>query len=241
MDRARAAVIVERRSLVREALAHVVGRAQLEVVASVPTLGDFDRKIVSNGPFLVMIGLATEADLALQDIKRHREQHRSDRIVVLSDSENRDDLALSFIREGVDAYLDELTTPELLLKALDLVLMGGSVVPASVMDRLVGEMNGSMTQVSRGTGMTTRDIKEGSRLSTREMAVLGCLVDGSPNKVIARKVEMAEATVKVHVKAILRKIGVKNRTEAAIWAITSGGLALPSNRQAIRLEASQVQ
>jgi two-component system nitrate/nitrite response regulator NarL len=43
-------------------------------------------------------------------------------------------------------------------------------------------------------------------------------MDGEPNKVIARKLHVAEATVKVHIKAILRKIGVANRTQAAMWA-----------------------
>jgi two-component system, NarL family, nitrate/nitrite response regulator NarL len=44
------------------------------------------------------------------------------------------------------------------------------------------------------------------------------LKEGSPNKVIARKLDMAEATVKVHIKSLLRKIEVGNRTQAAIWA-----------------------
>jgi two-component system nitrate/nitrite response regulator NarL len=51
------------------------------------------------------------------------------------------------------------------------------------------------------------------------------LVKGDSNKSIARKIEIAEATVKVHVKAILRKIGVHNRTQAAIWAMNKGSLA----------------
>ena len=46
-----------------------------------------------------------------------------------------------------------------------------------------------------------------------------CLMQGSPNKVIARKLDVAEATVKVHIKAILRKIRVANRTQAAMWAV----------------------
>ena len=45
-----------------------------------------------------------------------------------------------------------------------------------------------------------------------------CLRDGAPNKVIARKLNLSEATVKVHVKAILKKIGASNRTQAALWA-----------------------
>ncbi len=62
-------------------------------------------------------------------------------------------------------------------------------------------------------------------LSTRESQILHCLTDGAPNKVIARKLDVAEATVKVHVKAILRKIGAANRTQAAMWATTH----LPTN------------
>jgi DNA-binding CsgD family transcriptional regulator len=57
------------------------------------------------------------------------------------------------------------------------------------------------------------------RLSARQQSILHCLVEGDSNKAIARRMAMAEATVKVHVKAILRKIRVHNRTQAAIWAM----------------------
>jgi two-component system nitrate/nitrite response regulator NarL len=58
----------------------------------------------------------------------------------------------------------------------------------------------------------------GCKLSAREVQILNCLRQGAPNKAIARRLEVAEATVKVHIKAILRKIGVANRTQAAMWA-----------------------
>jgi two-component system nitrate/nitrite response regulator NarL len=57
-------------------------------------------------------------------------------------------------------------------------------------------------------------------LSGREEAILRLLTEGAPNKIIARKLGMAEATVKVHVKAILRKLRAQNRTQAAMWATT---------------------
>ena len=60
------------------------------------------------------------------------------------------------------------------------------------------------------------------RLSARHKSILSCLIEGDSNKVIARKINIAEATVKVHVKAILRRIHVHNRTQAAIWAMNSG-------------------
>ena len=60
------------------------------------------------------------------------------------------------------------------------------------------------------------------RLSARQQSILHCLIQGDSNKAIARKLAIAEATVKVHVKAILRRIRVHNRTQAAIWAMSNG-------------------
>ncbi|TIV05318.1 MAG: hypothetical protein E5W02_28205, partial [Mesorhizobium sp.] len=66
--------------------------------------------------------------------------------------------------------------------------------------------------------------RELSALSNREKSILSCLIEGESNKTIARKIDIAEATVKVHVKAILRKIRVRNRTQAAVWAMNHGVL-----------------
>ena len=57
--------------------------------------------------------------------------------------------------------------------------------------------------------------------------ILRCIIEGNSNKCIARKIDIAEATVKVHVKAILRKIRVQNRTQAAIWGINNGSHTQP--------------
>ncbi|TIM09523.1 MAG: response regulator transcription factor [Mesorhizobium sp.] len=61
-------------------------------------------------------------------------------------------------------------------------------------------------------------------LSNRENCILRRLIEGESNKAIAREINIAEATVKVHVKAILRKIRVRNRTQAAVWAMNHGML-----------------
>ena len=67
------------------------------------------------------------------------------------------------------------------------------------------------------------------QLSSREESVLRCLIKGDSNKRIARKMDIAEATVKVHVKAILRKIRVQNRTQAAIWGMNNGSVIRLAN------------
>jgi two-component system nitrate/nitrite response regulator NarL len=98
---------------------------------------------------------------------------------------------------------------------LDLIVLGEHVFPSQTLDLL----------------RTGRFLEEPAKLSVcdqtkvlsaREVEVLNCLSVGSANKVIARQFGITEATVKVHVKAILRKIQVKNRTEAAIWARSHG-------------------
>src|SRR5258708_10352833 len=65
------------------------------------------------------------------------------------------------------------------------------------------------------------------QLSTREKSILRCLIEGDSNKCIARKIDIAEATVKVHVKAILRKIRVQKRTQAAIWGMRLANTSAP--------------
>jgi two-component system, NarL family, nitrate/nitrite response regulator NarL len=81
-------------------------------------------------------------------------------------------------------------------------------------DNVVG--SGTDAHLPRGKSSGAR------RLSARQQSILRCLVQGDSNKTIARKIGISEATVKVHVKAVLRRIRVSNRTQAAIWAMTNG-------------------
>jgi len=69
------------------------------------------------------------------------------------------------------------------------------------------------------------------QLSGREAAIMRALVQGASNKVIAFRLNITEATVKVHVKGILRKIQVKNRTQAAIWALHHQALPRSEHRE----------
>ena len=73
-----------------------------------------------------------------------------------------------------------------------------------------------------------------------EDLILKDLVKGLPNKIIARKLDIAEATVKVHMKSVLRKVRVANRTQAAIWALENGYAANNLHPELPRLEAVQL-
>jgi DNA-binding CsgD family transcriptional regulator len=83
------------------------------------------------------------------------------------------------------------------------------------------------------------DLQNGiPQLSDRERSILHCLIQGASNKMIARRIGIAESTVKVHVKTILRKIRAHNRTQAAIWAMSNN--VFTSTREAGLLSHSPV-
>ena len=143
-----------------------------------------------------------------------REHLRLARIVLIGDGCDsatvRQSLAI-----GANGYLARQVSYEPLILMLELVSMGEKVLPTEFVDDFAS--NGHIAAVTRWD-----DVKARNNLSDREIGILRCLVEGDANKVIARKLGIAEATVKVHVKAILRKLHVLNRTQAAIWVVNQG-------------------
>ncbi len=93
-------------------------------------------------------------------------------------------------------------------------MLGESVLPSAVIRSIVDRDQ----PLQDNTGEPKLSDPKACKLSVREAAVLSYLKEGAPNKIIARQFDITEATVKVHVKAILRKIGAANRTQAAMWA-----------------------
>jgi two-component system, NarL family, nitrate/nitrite response regulator NarL len=150
---------------------------------------------------LVIIDADQNADRMTEMVSQAKEHFPNARVFVLADHLDPD-----FVMQGRDAGADGfcLTTSsrEVLIKSLELVMLGLAVLPSVV-----------LRAIFQGTtGVAVR------KLTHREAQILRCLTTGDSNKAIARKFDLAEATVKIHVKAILRKIGAANRTQAAVWA-----------------------
>lgn len=133
------------------------------------------------------------------------------KVVVLT---HQYDLAAAKAAFGAGAMgfvLDQLPT-DALLASFNLAANGVPMMPAQMAQTITAK------QGADGAKSTLA----GENLSDREREVLRCLVMGDPNKLISRKLDISEATVKVHVKALLRKLKVANRTQAAIKAIGEG-------------------
>ena len=118
----------------------------------------------------------------------------------------------SALVRGANGYIARHLPCLPLLLMLDLVVLGETILSRAFVDKIV--------LGSQPTALRRWDRAEAPHgLSERELGILRCLTSGEANKVIARKLGITEATVKIHIKAILRKLHVINRTQAAIWVV----------------------
>jgi two-component system nitrate/nitrite response regulator NarL len=166
----------------------------------------------------VIVEAKQNASRFVELVGQVKERSPEARIVALADQ-----FDLSFVRlgheAGVHGYCLAATAPEVLIKSFELVMLGETVVPSAVLRSIAIEDIQDRDQPLWDNMAEARlsDLKT-CKLSARERQILSCLREGAPNKLIARKLDITEATIKVHVKAILRKIGASNRTQAAMWA-----------------------
>ena len=235
-----AIVIVAANALLRECLTQILSAANFCVIASMPCADDHAlSRLPQARSILLIIDMSDDFQAGLKQIESFKGRYPRGRVVVLADQHPLNEL-LSAFQAGANAYLAKVATCEAFIKSIELVMLGGTFLPPEVLtlisNRQSRRQNGGAADADDGAegGQTTAtDVgpnkrvlqAEGSyasRLSARQQSILGCLVQGDSNKAIARKMALAEATVKVHIKAILRKVRVRNRTQAAIWAKSNG-------------------
>jgi two-component system, NarL family, nitrate/nitrite response regulator NarL len=159
-------------------------------------------------PDLVILDLNMEGMDGVQTLRHLREAGCTARIAMLTVSDQDQDL-IAALRAGADGYLLKDTEPEDLLRQLQQIMQGRLVLTDRLGEHLARAMRAPESSALRGQPSFT----------PREQEVLGLLADGLSNKLIARELELSEGTVKVHVKHILKKLGLHSRLEAALWAV----------------------
>jgi DNA-binding NarL/FixJ family response regulator len=137
-------------------------------------------------------------------------------VVVLS-GESDPAVVRAAIERGAMGFIPKSATPEVLIEALRLVLAQGVYLPVEVLAAKAAE-GGQPAPGGDGAGANPG-------LTPRQMEVLRYVIQGKPNKVIARELNLSEATVKVHLSSVLRAFGARNRTEA-VYAAAKLGMRL---------------
>lgn len=135
-------------------------------------------------------------------------------VIVLSDREEAEEGVTAF-REGVQGYIPTSLAPRLVIYAIRIVLAGGTFYPA---EALVRARQLLRPEIERTPYLDQVMIERRKQWPPRQREVLSLLVQGKANKVIARTMGIEETTVKVYLRLIMGKLGVANRTQAAIAA-----------------------
>ncbi len=124
---------------------------------------------------------------------------------------------------GASGYIPKSSTGDVMLSALRLVLSGGVYVPPDMLWSAGLQQPAELETPDRPPPRPNPSVVPGvGGLTGRQLEVLACLVEGKSNKQIARELAVSENTVKIHVAAILRALGVNNRTQAAVVARQQG-------------------
>ena len=208
-------VLIGPSSLFLEGLRHILNKTDFRVVAVKSKAEQWIRRQGQEpGNILFIVDGAREPEAACRQIQLLKERHPEAFITALIDSNQLADFAELF-QAGAKACLAKGVSSSIFLKSLELVMLGETLLPSSILSSMCARLE---MQVSSMPVTAPQ-----ARLSAQEERILGFLVKGHSNKAIARELAITDATVKVHVKAILKKIGAQNRTQAAIWATRNPG------------------
>jgi two-component system, NarL family, nitrate/nitrite response regulator NarL len=224
-------VVIDKSALFRAGLKHILAGTRFRVIADYPALRDLPKNTINGKPCVLLIGLDREGAIAVFPQLSSLALPEQNRLrVILLTEVFRVSESLAAIEAGADGYLVKTEiSPETLLKSLELVLEGNITITQGLTKLLrsgtppagIPAVNCLESVSSNGHALPDGDAAQTDdfrRLSIRERMILSHLMQGASNKHIARTLNIAEATVKVHVKSLLRKIRVNNRTQAAIWA-----------------------
>ncbi len=214
---ARKIALIDPKPLTRYATSEMLAAAlpRYQVVAAA-TCGELlaNQEGPANRPRLVIVnvrcaGLADGG--ARQSVQVLKQQLPDASVIALSDRDDAEDV-VDALALGLRGYIPTSTDPEVAFAAVRLVDAGGTFIPPNA-------LNASSARPESGAEITSlngRDIAAHALdLTPREVSVVNLLREGKPNKLIALDLRMQESTVKVHVRSIMKKLKVANRTQAA--------------------------
>ena len=210
-------LLIDDHALVRKGIEELLQSRGVQVVASVGSGEEGVRRARELPADLILLDVKMPGMNGIETLKQLRASGVGAPVVMLTMSREDADLSAA-LRAGAQGYLLKDIEPEELVPALEAALHGNNVVAR--------ELVGTLARLVRAdTGREPAALRPAAafaELTPRELEILECIADGSSNKMIARALDITDGTVKLHVKAILRKLGMRSRVEAAVSAVEHG-------------------
>jgi two-component system nitrate/nitrite response regulator NarL len=210
-------LVVDDHTLFRRGLvALLAAEPSLQVVGEAGDAAEAVRKAQALRPDLVLLDNHLPGATGIQALAELKGASPGTKIVLLTVSEDEHDLQAA-LRAGANGYLLKTIEGDALAPAIQRVMRGEPVISPELLGKLVAALQAPGLSVPPPAAPALA----GPALSPREQEVLRQIARGASNKAIARSLEIAETTVKIHVQHILRKLGVSSRVQAAV-AVSSG-------------------
>ena len=201
-------MLVDDHPLLRKGLKQLIAMEDdMKVVAEASSGLDALKLAEEYDPDLIVLDLNMQGMDGIQTLKRLRDKGVSSRIIILTVSDADDDVVAA-ITNGADGYLLKDMEPELLLEQIHRAVTGKMVLSEAI------------TEILATALLQPKSVNSPlSSLTNREYEILSLIAQGMSNKMIARELDISDGTVKVHVKHLLKKLGLRSRVEAAVWMV----------------------
>lgn len=213
-------LVVDDHNLFRRGLIALLSQdGRFDVTCEAADMGEALRCAQRSRPDLILLDNHLPGVRGVDGIAALKEAAPGARVLMLTVSENEEDLAAA-LQAGADGYLLKTVESDQLCESIVKVLGGESVVSPEMMTKLVAAFRAKPASGAPLVAASTAGTEAAgiALLSAREREVLSLIARGDSNKVIARSLEIAETTVKIHVQHILRKLQLSSRVQAAVYA-----------------------
>jgi two-component system nitrate/nitrite response regulator NarL len=214
-------LLVDDHTLFRRGLSSLLGRdARIVVVGDAADAGEAQRRALELQPDLILLDNHLPGVTGVEAIRSLQEASPRARVVMLTVSEDALDMA-GALRSGAAGYLLKTMDGDQLIDAMVRAAKGETVLASEMTGKLVSAYLGASSEPASLEPMACVSTALES-LSGRERDILRGIARGASNKEIARELGIAEATVKIHVQGVLRKLNVSSRVQAAVVAVENG-------------------
>ena len=210
-------LLIDDHALVRKGIEGLLRSRGVEVIASVNSGEEGVRRALELTPDIVLLDVKMPGMNGIETLRSLRMHGIGAPVLMLTMSSEDSDLS-GALRAGAQGYLLKDMEPEELVPALEAALRGENVIAK--------ELLGTLARIVSRNAAPSAEAPQPSAsfvdLTRREMEILEHVAKGLSNKVIAKALNITDGTVKLHVKAILRKLGVDSRVKAAVIAVEHG-------------------